>query len=543
MYRLLLQLLHGEPLWGSAGHNNLMTRCPYCMAPSNSRSPICHGCGRVVSGSRGMATRVSPAGVPVMQPQRVQYGVDPRRRSKMDRQRREKKKSGKQFRNLILVLVIAFVFLFTPAQEHVNKQLSIWLDDLWKTIGPAHEYPVSTEYTLQRTIEIDNFDAGDRNFVYRLPIPIQRTNRGIDSFAFDRGGNLDMAISLQWVKSMQVGAGFSHLDVPVTHEQYLGPESALDSGDGFSTVHWPPKGPGNERCEFVRCLIWTGDIPANSVARLIVTYEIESYSYTWTKEDTISTTITGQSIGMGVDNSGGFDDLSRPGWIRSTTDYIGEEHQWYDRNAGGSVSNWAIDGDHHLVISTADNIIASLPTSEQNNIYAFAHAAFIHVRDTIQYGPGSPYPPRSGPTCLAQGIGDCDEQSNAWMSLLRTRDIPTWYEFGALTSMAHEVWEAHAWSVILIPYDVDWCNSNGINLDSCYLEGSVDVVNNKWLVHTPTAFSEFLEPESPQGIASEEFYKVMSINAFAYNWMESWDTIVGPLHTGGTFKVPYIIGE
>ena len=63
-----------------------------------------------------------------------------------------------------------------------------------------------------------------------------------------------------------------------------------------------------------------------------------------------------------------------------------------DRNAGGSVSNWAIDGDHHLVISTADNIIASLPTSEQNNIYAFAHAAFIHVRDTIQYGPGSPYP-------------------------------------------------------------------------------------------------------------------------------------------------------
>ena len=521
----------------------MMSRCPYCMAPSNPRSRICQGCGRIVSGSVGMANRISPAGIPVAAPSRVQYGADPRRRAKIARQRREKKKSGKQIRNFVLVLVIAFVFLFTPAQEHLNKQFSIWMDDLWNKIGPAHEYPIATEYTLQRTIEIDNFDEGERYFVYRLPIPIQRTNRGIEPVTFDRGGNLDMALSLQWVKSMQVGSTFSNIDVPVNQEQYLGPGSALDSGDGFSTVHWPFNGPSDEQCDYVRCLIWKGDIPANSVASLVVTYEIESYAYTWTKGSTISTTIGGQSSGMDVDNSGTFQDLDRPGWVGSTTAYIGEEHQWYDRNDGGAFENWAIDGDHHLVVSIADNIMASLPNSQQNNVYAFAHAAFIYVRDTVQYGPGSPYPPRSGPTCLAQGMGDCDEQSNAWMSILRTRNIATWYEFGALTSMDHEIWEAHAWSVILIPYSVDWCNSNGINLDSCYLEGSVDVVNNKWLLHTPTAFSEFLEPESPMGIAPEEFYKVMSINAFRYNWLESWDTIVGPENTGGTFKVPYKIGE
>ena len=129
------------------------------------------------------------------------------------------------------------------------------------------------------------------------------------------------------------------------------------------------------------------------------------------------------------------------------------------------------------------------------------------------------------------------------MSILRVKDIPTWYEFGALTSMDHYKWEAHAWAVILIPYDDDWCNSNNINLDSCYLEGSVDVVNNKWLLHTPTAFSEFFEPESPQGVAPDEFYKVMSINAYQYNWIEYWDTVSGPINTGGTFKVPLIIGE
>jgi hypothetical protein len=144
---------------------------------------------------------------------------------------------------------------------------------------------------------------------------------------------------------------------------------------------------------------------------------------------------------------------------------------------------------------------------------------------------------------LAQGIGDCDEQANAWMSILRVKNIPTWYEFGALTALDHEIWEAHAWSVVLIPYSSEWCSENGINLDSCYLEGSVDVVNNKWLLHTPTAFSEFLEPYSPEGIAPDEFYKVLSVNAYQYNWVENWDTIIGPNHLGGTFKVPYVIGE
>ena len=512
------------------------------MTPNNMRSPICNGCGRVTSGSGGMANRVSPSGLP-LQNQRIQYGVDPRRRAKRAQQRREKKRSGKQFRNLVVVLVIAFVFLFTPAQEHVNKQFGTWIDDLWRNIAPAHEYPSASEYTLERTIEIENWDAGERSFVYRLPIPIQRTNRGVELSTFDRGVNSDMAVSLQRIISMNVGPSFSHIQVPVASEQYLDANSALDMGDGFSTVHWPVKGPGNEKCEYVRCLIWMGEIPANSVASMVVTYEVQSYAYAWTSDDTISTTIAGQSSGMNPSNSGSFDDLMRPGWVKSNTQLIGKEHQWYNRGSPDGGDNWAIDGDHHLVRSTADNLIASLPASEQNNIYSFAHAAFIHVRDTIQYSEGAPYPARSGPVCLAQGIGDCDEQSNAWMSILRVKDIPTWYEFGALTSMDHYKWEAHAWSVILIPYDDDWCNSNNINLDSCYLEGSVDVVNNKWLLHTPTAFSEFLEPESPQGVAPDEFYKVMSINAYKYNWIEYWDTVSGPINTGGTFKVPLIIGE
>ncbi len=476
-------------------------------------------------------------------PRKVEFGADPRARARAAAARRRKKKSGRQFRNLVLVIAIAFVFLFTPAQEHVNRQLEMWLGDLWKSIGPAHEYPVSTQYTLQRTVEIENWDSGERHFLYHLPIPIQRTSRGVESTTFERIGGFDQAFSLQMVTNMVVGPTTPHISVPVYDEQYVVEADAVSLGDGFTEVYWPPKGSGENTCEYVRCLIWQGDVPSNSLARLVVEYEIQSFSYTWADDGTIATSILGEANGMNIENSGDFSDLYRQGWVKSTTELIGEQHQWYDRNPSGGNRDWAIDGDHPLVTATADNILASLPSTQQDNIYAFAHAAFIHVRDNVQYGQGLAYPPRSGPTCLAQQIGDCDEQANAWMSIMRTKNIPTWYEFGALTSLGHEVWEAHAWSSILIPYKDSWCIENGIELDSCYLEGSVDVVNNKWLLHTPTAFSEFLEPASFQGEAPDEFYKVMSINAFQYGWSENWQTIDGPFHNGGTYKVPYITGE
>ena len=36
---------------------------------------------------------------------------------------------------------------------------------------------------------------------------------------------------------------------------------------------------------------------------------------------------------------------------------------------------------------------------------------------------------------------DCDEQSNAFMSIMRVKGIPTWYVFGALTDPQFNEWE------------------------------------------------------------------------------------------------------
>ena len=100
---------------------------------------------------------------------------------------------------------------------------------------------------------------------------------------------------------------------------------------------------------------------------------------------------------------------------------------------------------------------------------------------------------RSGEQCLDAGMGDCDEQSNAFMSIMRIKGIPTWYVFGALADSQFESWQGHAWAYILLPMSDEWCEENGVVLETRFVEGSVDVVNHKWLVHTPTAYIDWIE--------------------------------------------------
>ena len=108
--------------------------------------------------------------------------------------------------------------------------------------------------------------------------------------------------------------------------------------------------------------------------------------------------------------------------------------------------------------------------------------------------------------CLDMGLGDCDEQSNAFMSIMRVKGIPTWYVFGALADPEFNEWEGHAWAYIMLPMSEEWCENNDVILNDCYVEGAVDVVNRKWLVHTPTAYIDWIEPHSTGGQVTDGYY-------------------------------------
>ena len=64
----------------------------------------------------------------------------------------------------------------------------------------------------------------------------------------------------------------------------------------------------------------------------------------------------------------------------------------------------------------------------------------------------------------------------------------------------------HAWAYIMIPMSDEWCEDNDVILDTCYIEGAVDVVNHKWLVHTPTAYIDWIEPYSSEGAITGGYY-------------------------------------
>ena len=75
---------------------------------------------------------------------------------------------------------------------------------------------------------------------------------------------------------------------------------------------------------------------------------------------------------------------------------------------------------------------------------------------------------------------------------MRVKNVPTWYAFGALTG-TFERWEGHGWAYIMIPMSEEYCNSVNIPINSCYIEAPVDVVNKKWLTHTPTEYIDWIE--------------------------------------------------
>ena len=89
---------------------------------------------------------------------------------------------------------------------------------------------------------------------------------------------------------------------------------------------------------------------------------------------------------------------------------------------------------------------------------------------------------------------------------MRVKNIPGWYVFGALADMEYSVWEGHGCGYIQLPMSDSWCESRDISLNSCFVDASVDVVNNKWLLHTPNAYISWIEQPYSTGTLVNNYY-------------------------------------
>ena len=550
------------------------------MAPMSGRFSICETCGRIVSGASGLQSRISrTSSIGGVQPTpRARKGPAPgsamggrpppgmpaevrRRQEQMYRQApneipRRLVRRKRERRNATVALLLVAVMLFTPAQDPLMDGFDQYFNDIFDLMTPSHEHPVEAEYTFRSTYQFESGpNTNGSDFMYKLPIPSpKRTSYGYESVMFSSTDGTQIPSEvLQNIVEMKVGISTPSENIPLNPGAVREKSNAIQLADGYSQIWWPaPGGSEAEDCQYGRCLIWEGTIPAATqneidnnptrvIATLVVDYTIHSFAYSWWQDADLPSNVLGMTGGNGISKStsGTFSDLDNIG-IQYYTNAFGDKTQFYDRSAGGS--DYAIDSESSIVIEIADMIQSSLPPEDQNNVFAFSHAAFIWVRDNIQYAKGLETA-RSGPACIQAEIGDCDEQSNAWMSIVRTKRVSTWYEMGILGSGDFSQWEAHGWSNIALPLSEETCNERNIEPTSCYIIGVVDVVNNKWLLYTPTVYSNFIQKATHSGDDVDSVYTRIYYGHTMKSFDHSYSTVGTPLVADGTFMVNWKEGE
>lgn len=416
-----------------------------------------------------------------------------------------------RFRSLIMLGLVAFIMLSPQAREMTMGKISEVKEFIMNPTLGYLVYDIEADYTLNRIVTLENMDADTSEyFIETLPISpdiyaLENSN-GMYSYT---DGSQDMPNQkIQDVTGIELRIDGQSINIPLGNADVkLVEESVVTSGG--HEIWWPgTSGSGDNYCIGGPCVKVKVNLPPSQKLSFEYLVTINSKSFTWwSNSDDVDPRIPGFTSGMVEEHSGTFDDLQNRGSGERVNDFTATK--WYNKERGDP-QNYAIDATGATVIAAVSAIDSNLPEDNQN-AFKFAKAAFDYIRENIVYytDPGSGSVALSGPACLAAGQGDCDEQTNAFLSLLRAKGIPGWYVFGILSSKSYTKWEAHAWGYIQLPMSSDWCEENNIDLDTCYVEASVDVTNNKWMLHTASALIDWIEQPDPNrdGTYINAYYK------------------------------------
>ncbi len=522
-----------------------MGACPYCRSTALPSDTICYSCGRVLpKGDRTsyrLEQQFSQKGTRDTAYKMAQH---PSKRGVVQthtgRRRNIMKRRKNRFRSVAMLGLVAFVMLSPQAQEAIFGEFGGVEDFLQSQLAPYHVYPNEATYTLSKIADVSmggTTGTGSVTETILIPPVLRSSLSGAAQFTFVDGQGNEPATTLQETLELSMVVGGESVNIPIDGLPDRSYSNRVTTASGHE-VWWPAVGTGDEDCPIAKCVIVRVNLEAGEQIRYSFDVRVKSTAYSWWDNARVPQWVDGQTYGINMDNSGTFNDINQRGNGVRKAEFAGDE--WYYRDSTG---DYAINGIDALVMSTADMIAASLPEGEGSNAYAFSRASFDYLHQYISYDRDAPVTARSGPSCLAALTGDCDEQTNAFFSILRTRGVPGWYAFGVLGDpfLSNSGWEAHAWGYILLPMSDAWCNERNIVLQSCFVEAQVDVVNNKWLLSTPTAYIDWVEQYDVTGSAVYDYYHpVRSITYGANGGIDrarSFETLGDVEFAGTSFKV------
>lgn len=211
-----------------------------------------------------------------------------------------------------------------------------------------------------------------------------------------------------------------------------------------------------------------------------VTYSIRSYTARWD---------------LARDEVGTVSD------IPANLDYLLDD-EWLINPSLPSVSNLA----HQL-------------TAGMTNAYDMLEAIYDYMDAEYTYFTGDRSEPQTCSQTISSKAGDCDDQSILLCSLLRAVGIPAWLEFGVLYKPSTGGFGAHGWANVYIPLA---SGSGG--------SGTIDIVNDEFLVRDPLRFTEWESDGDADHL--EDYYATMDYTytaaAISINLDDGYSGIYSP---------------
>lgn len=521
-----------------------MGACPYCRSASLPGDTICYSCGRVLpKGDRGSYRLEQQFKQKGSSDTAYKMARKPSKRGVVQthtgRQRNIMKRRKNRFRSLAMLGLVAFVMLSPQAQEAVFGEFGGVEEFLQSQMAPYHVYPTEASFTLAKNFDVSMSGSGTGFLTESILIPPTYTSSlsSASQLTYTNGDEPAPSVTIQETLELSVTVAGENINLPLDGLPDRSYDNRITTAAGHE-VWWPDIGPGDEQCAVAKCVKVRVNLEGGDNVRYSFNIRLQSTSYSWWDDGRVESWVAGKEYGINMENSGTFDDLTSRGNGVRVSEFGGGK--WYNRGSNGG---WAINGDDALVMSTADAIAMTLPEGKSDNAYGFARATFDYLHEAVSYDREAPTTARSGPECLAAQTGDCDEQTNAYFSILRTRNIPGWYAFGVLGDpfLSSDGWEAHAWGYIQLPMKDSWCDDHNIALQSCFVEAQVDVVNNKWLLSTPTAYLDWVESADASGNLVYEYYHPVgpsgTIGPGDIDRVRSFETVGDVVLSGSTYKV------
>lgn len=200
---------------------------------------------------------------------------------------------------------------------------------------------------------------------------------------------------------------------------------------------------------------WKGTTPTSGgVVTLTIVYDMLLYSTVWDIDETDSADVEDVPAKFDV--------------------FLGDE--------------WKIKPSNPQVQALSQEIVG-----EETDVYQILLKIYKWMDDNLEYNTQRDAEPKDCTVTLADGNGDCDDQSILLASLARAAGVPVWLNLGIIYDPVRNYWGGHGWNNVYIPLE-----------DGTFVIATIDIVNNQFLFRDPYHVSDYIDNGDPEDL--EDYY-------------------------------------